>query len=50
MRRSRQSPLSRVALLHLRSFAAFQWRYRKRRRELIALQDELDRRAEAEPA
>jgi N-acetylglucosaminyl-diphospho-decaprenol L-rhamnosyltransferase len=44
-RRTRQSPLSRVALLHLRSFAAFQWRYRGRRRELIALQDELDRRA-----
>jgi N-acetylglucosaminyl-diphospho-decaprenol L-rhamnosyltransferase len=43
-RRSRLSPLSRVALLHLRSFAAFQWRYRHRRREMIALQDELDRR------
>ncbi|MDX6605695.1 MAG: hypothetical protein QOD14_235 [Solirubrobacterales bacterium] len=42
-RRSAASPVSRVALRHLRSFAAFQWEYRKRRKELIALQDELDR-------
>jgi GT2 family glycosyltransferase len=46
MRRTRQSPISRAALRHFRSFAAFQWRYRRRRRELIALQEELDRRAE----
>jgi N-acetylglucosaminyl-diphospho-decaprenol L-rhamnosyltransferase len=45
-RRSAASPVSGVALKHLRSFAAFQWDYRKRRRELIRLQDELDRRAE----
>ncbi len=45
-RRSAASPVSRVALRHLRSFAAFQWDYRKRRRELIRLQDELDRRYE----
>jgi GT2 family glycosyltransferase len=47
MRRTRRSPISRAAFRHLRSFAAFQWRYRRRRRELIALQEELDRRAEA---
>jgi GT2 family glycosyltransferase len=45
-RRSAASPVSRVALRHLRSFAVFQWHYRKRRRELIRLQDELDRRYE----
>jgi hypothetical protein len=45
-RRTAASPVSRVALLHLRSFAAFQWDYRKRRRELLRLQDELDRRSE----
>jgi N-acetylglucosaminyl-diphospho-decaprenol L-rhamnosyltransferase len=48
-RRSAASPVSRVALRHLRSFAAFQWAYRKRRRELIALQDEMDRRYENRP-
>jgi N-acetylglucosaminyl-diphospho-decaprenol L-rhamnosyltransferase len=48
-RRSRRSPLSRVALRHLRAFAAFQWRYRKRRRDLIAQQEEMDRRYQ-EPA
>jgi hypothetical protein len=42
-RRSRASPVSRVAIRHLRAFAAFQWRYRNRRRELIALQEEMDR-------
>jgi GT2 family glycosyltransferase len=45
-RRSRASPLSRVAIRHLRAFAAFQWRYRKRRSELIALQEEMDRQPE----
>jgi N-acetylglucosaminyl-diphospho-decaprenol L-rhamnosyltransferase len=45
-RRTRQSPLSRTALRHMRAFAEFQWRYRKRRRELIRLQEELDRRSE----
>jgi N-acetylglucosaminyl-diphospho-decaprenol L-rhamnosyltransferase len=49
-RRSAASPVSRVALRHLRSFAAFQWDYRKRRRELIRLQDELDRRYEGSGA
>jgi len=49
-RRSRASPVSLVAMRHLRAFAAFQWRYRKRRRELIALQDELDRRADGATA
>jgi len=42
-RRSRASPLSIVAIRHLRAFTAFQWRYRERRRELIALQEEMDR-------
>ena len=37
-----------VALRHLRSFGAFQWAYRKRRREFLRLQDELDRRAAGE--
>jgi N-acetylglucosaminyl-diphospho-decaprenol L-rhamnosyltransferase len=46
-RRTAASPVSRVALLHLRSFAAFQWHYRGRRREFLRLQDELDRRAAA---
>jgi N-acetylglucosaminyl-diphospho-decaprenol L-rhamnosyltransferase len=46
-RRTRRSPLSKTALRHLRAFTAFQWRYRKRRRALISLQEELDRRSEA---
>ena len=46
-RRTRRSPLSKTALRHLQAFAAFQWRYRKRRRALISLQEELDRRSEA---
>jgi N-acetylglucosaminyl-diphospho-decaprenol L-rhamnosyltransferase len=46
-RRTAASPVSRVALRHLRSFAAFQWHYRHRRREFLRLQDELDRTAEA---
>lgn len=48
-RRTKASPLSRAAVRHLRSFAAFQWRYRRRRRELIVLQDEMDRRYENRP-
>jgi GT2 family glycosyltransferase len=44
-RRTRKSPVSGTAIRHLRAFADFQWRYRKRRRELIRLQEELDRRA-----
>jgi N-acetylglucosaminyl-diphospho-decaprenol L-rhamnosyltransferase len=44
-RRTRRSPLSRTAFRHLRAFAVFQWRYRKRRRALIGLQEELDRRS-----
>lgn len=43
-RRSAASPVSRVAMRHVRSFAAFQWDYRKRRKELIRLQEEMDRR------
>jgi GT2 family glycosyltransferase len=42
-RRTNASPLSRAAWRHLRSFADFQWRWRKRRPELIALQERLDR-------
>jgi N-acetylglucosaminyl-diphospho-decaprenol L-rhamnosyltransferase len=45
-RRTSASPLSRVAWRHLRSFAVFQWRYRGRRRELLELQDELDRHSQ----
>lgn len=44
-RRSAQSPFSRAAWAHLRSFAALQWRYRTRRRALHELGDELDRMA-----
>jgi N-acetylglucosaminyl-diphospho-decaprenol L-rhamnosyltransferase len=43
-RRTKASPLSRAALRQLRAFAAFQWRYRKRRREMLELQEALDRR------
>jgi N-acetylglucosaminyl-diphospho-decaprenol L-rhamnosyltransferase len=46
MRRTHRAPLSLAALRHFRSFARFQWHYRKRRRELIRLQDEMDRRHE----
>jgi GT2 family glycosyltransferase len=49
-RRTASSPVSRVALRHLRSFAAFQWAYRRRRREFLRLQDELDRRYEGAAA
>jgi hypothetical protein len=46
-RESRERPLPRHALRHLRAFVALQWRYRRRRRELDLLAAELDRRAEA---
>lgn len=46
-RRTRRNPFSRATLRHLTSFLRFQWRYRSRRRELIRLQSELDRRAAA---
>ncbi len=46
-RRTARSPVSRAALGHLASFARFQWRYGRRRRELIRLGEELDRRAAA---
>jgi N-acetylglucosaminyl-diphospho-decaprenol L-rhamnosyltransferase len=42
-RRTNASPLSRAAWRHFRSFAQFQWRWRKRRRELVELQERLDR-------
>lgn len=38
-------PLSRAAWRHLRAFGYFQRTYRSRRDELLALQDELDRRS-----
>jgi N-acetylglucosaminyl-diphospho-decaprenol L-rhamnosyltransferase len=47
-RMSSRKPISRVALRHIRDFAAFQWKYRGRRRELIRLGEELDHRALAE--
>ena len=40
-----RAPLSRTAVLHLRAFASFQWKYRGRRREFARLADELDRAA-----
>jgi len=46
-RESRQRPISRHALRHLRGFAALQWRYRRRRGELELLAAELDRRADS---
>lgn len=46
-RMSAQKPVSGVALRHLRDFAAFQWRYRKRRRDLVSLGEELDQLAES---
>jgi GT2 family glycosyltransferase len=45
-RRSRAAPISRVAWRHLRAYAIFQWKYRKQRRALLRLQDELDRQAQ----
>lgn len=44
-RMSARKPVSSVAWRHARDFASFQWRYRKRRRELIRIGDDLDRRA-----
>ena len=44
-RASRAKPVSRIAWRHLKAFAYFQWKYRSRRRELLALERELDRRA-----
>jgi N-acetylglucosaminyl-diphospho-decaprenol L-rhamnosyltransferase len=46
-RESRQRPISRHALRHLRAFAALQWRYRRRRQELDLLATELDRKADS---
>ena len=45
-RRTAAAPLSRASLRMLRAFADFQWRYRRRRREFLQLQEELDREAE----
>lgn len=47
-RQSKAAPLSLGALRHLRSFAALQWKYRARYRELMRFCDELDRRAARE--
>jgi hypothetical protein len=48
-RRSKSAPVSRVAWRHLRAYTVFQWKYRKQRRALLRLQDELDRRVAAWP-
>jgi GT2 family glycosyltransferase len=45
-RRTRRRVFSRLAWHHLREFAHFQWRYRRRRRDLIRLADDFDRQAE----
>lgn len=45
-RRTAASPLSRASMRMLRSFAEFQWRYRRRKRELLELQEDLDRPAQ----
>jgi GT2 family glycosyltransferase len=42
MRRTKRNPFTRTAWRHLKSFYAFQWRYRRRRRELFRLGAELD--------
>ena len=47
-RRTRQQPFSVAALRHLRGFYALQWRYRSRRRQLVRLGEQLDRRAVTE--
>jgi GT2 family glycosyltransferase len=39
---TRQRPFSVVALRHLKAFVHFQWKYRRRRRALIRLGQELD--------
>ena len=44
-RMTSRSPLSRAAIRHLWGFYAFQWKYRRRRRELERLGDRLDREA-----
>jgi GT2 family glycosyltransferase len=46
-RMTRDRPLSRAALRHLKAFLYVQWKYRRRRRELIRLDRELDARAVA---
>lgn len=46
-RLTNKRPVSGAALRALGSFASFQWKYRTRRRELMRLSDELDRRARA---
>jgi N-acetylglucosaminyl-diphospho-decaprenol L-rhamnosyltransferase len=42
-----RKPVSRAAWRQLKAHAYFQWRYRRRRRELIALSERLDRAAAA---
>ena len=44
---TRNRPLSHLALRHLQAYAYFQWKYRGRRRELRALDLDLDRKAAA---
>jgi N-acetylglucosaminyl-diphospho-decaprenol L-rhamnosyltransferase len=44
-RMTSRSPLSRAALRHVGGFYAFQWQYRRRRRELERLGERLDREA-----
>ena len=44
-RLTRSRPLSRAAWKHLKAFLYFQWKYRKRRREFLRLERDLDRRA-----
>jgi N-acetylglucosaminyl-diphospho-decaprenol L-rhamnosyltransferase len=46
-RATTRQPVSGASLRQLRYFFDFQWKYRHRRRELIALSDELDRRSAA---
>lgn len=42
---SRGRTISRLGLEHAKSWARFEWRYGRRRRELVRLGEELDRRA-----
>ena len=49
-RSSAARPVSRLALRHLRTFAYFQWKWRARRRNLIAEGRAMDRDAEQAPA
>jgi len=46
-RQSKQAPWSAKAVRHLRSFAALQWKYRSRYRELMGFDDHLDAGAAA---